>query len=271
MSTRSVRTRSAIAVAAALATGLLITIAGPASAAPTSPSDTDGGHTRSIQLSWDGKEYADSTTESFLGTPVSVPGDTTANTLLVRNDGPTDATLRATITNVDLLNPDAADVQHHPDHVAPDDSGLYAGAGDQGNFYDDLHIDWHHGQASMNELAANGQTRILQVPLARGEEVPISIDYELPLAATSGNHANVAERLASFDVVLELGGTFPTEPTPAPVPMPGAAPASPTSPPAMPETGADLRGPALVVAVLLALGGVLVHASRRKEDVRGHH
>src|SRR5699024_7181819 len=218
-------------------------------------------------------------------------------TLLVRNDGPTDGTLLASIIDVQLLDPDAPDVHHNPEHVAPDDSGLYTGAGDQGSFYDDLQVGWGSGSASMTQLADNGQTQILQIPLARGEQVPITIDYELPLAATSGNQANVAERLASFDVLLQLGGDLPTverEPEPAPDPStpdptmqpdptvhpgpdpteeesPAPAPGAHPQPPSMPETGADLRWPALGVAALLALGGVLVFAARRREDVRGHH
>lgn len=296
MSTRFLRPTRAGAAAAALATGLVGLLAGPAAATPTSPA-ADADHSEAVQLSWDGSSYAASTTESFLGTPVTVPGDNATRTLLVRNDGPTDGTLRASIIDVQLLDPDAPDVHHNPEHVAPDDSGLYTGAGDQGSFYDDLQVGWGSGSASMTQLADNGQTQILQIPLARGEQVPITIDYELPLAATSGNQANVAERLASFDVLLQLGGDLPTverEPEPAPDPStpdptvqpdptvhpdpdpteeesPAPAPGAHPQPPSMPETGADLRWPALGVAVLLALGGVLVFAARRREDVRGHH
>lgn len=196
---------------------------------------------------------------------------------------------------MDLLDSDAPDVHHHPAHVSPDDSGRYTGAGDQGDFYDDLQIGWGAGHASMTQLADNGQTQILQIPLAQGEEVPITIDYEFPIVATSGNQANVADRLASFDVRLELGGEFRVEPattpiepasadpTPPPEPTPTTAEPAPTpeestppaaaapQQPAMPETGVDLRWPALGVAVLLALGALLVRSSRHREDVRGHH
>lgn len=295
MSTHLIRIAGTV-TAGAFAAALVGALAAPASAAPLDPTPED--YTQSIQLSWDGTGYADSTTENFLGTPVAIPGDTATRTLLVRNDGPTDGTLRATITDVDLLDPDALDVQHHPGHRAPDDSGLYTGAGDQGDFYDDLQLDWAHGQASFTQLAADEQTVITQVPLAAGEQVPVTLTYELPPEATSGNQANVAERLASLTVVLELGGEFPTpatpdpsdptptpdrtEPTAEPTPAPTAAPTAPAeaadAPPttqtqssAMPQTGADLRWPALAVAALLALGALLLRASRRREDVRGHH
>jgi len=231
-------------VVGALTAVVLGLLAGPATA-EVPATDTPGG----INLSWDGDSQASSSTESFFGTPVLVPGDSGTRTLLVRNDGPTDGTLRASIVGVQLLDPDAPDMH-------------------QGSFYDDLQVGWGSGQASMTQLAENGQTQILQVPLARGEQVPITIDYELPLAATSGNQANVADRLASFDVLLQLGGDLPARAERA-----TGDPAAVTQPPppAMPETGADLRWPALGVAVLLALGGVLVFAARRREDVRAHH
>ena len=285
MSTRfGLRTAAAAGLLAAVLTGATVL---PASGTVDDRSDAD--YTRSIQLSWDGTGYADRTTENFLGTPVAIPGDTATRTLLVRNDGPTDGTLRATITDVGMLDPDAVDVHHQPAHLAPDTSGLYAGAGDQGNFYDDLQIHWVHGQASMVELAENDSTVILQVPLAQGEQVPVTLEYELPLAATSGNRANVADRLASLRLDLELGGTFPTADTPPPddpsTPGDSSEPADPTpsdgtgdpaaadraQPDSMPQTGADLRWPALAVAALLALGALLLRSARRREDVRGHH
>lgn len=303
MSTRLTSAARTVA-AGALAAGLIGALAAPAVAAPLDPAADD--YTRSIQLSWDGIEYADRTTENFLGTPVAIPGDSATRMLRVRNDGPTAGTLRATIINVDLLDRDAPDVHHHPAHVAPE--GEYAGSGPQGDFYGDLEIDWRagnvsstssvvRGAASMTELADDVQTQILQIPLEPGEEVEITLRYELPVDATSGNRANVADRLASFDVLLELGGDLPVTPTEedlsateedSPLAEPtdstdsndestasadstDAAGASQTQPSSMPETGADLRWPALAVAVLLAVGGLLLRASRRREVVRGHH
>src|SRR5699024_10506855 len=139
--------------------------------------------------------YADTTLESFLGSPATVPGDSTTRTLLVRNDGPTDATLRATIVNVDLLDADA-----------PDD----------GNYYDDLKIGCGAGSASMTQPNANGPTRFMEVPLKQGQAVPVSLDYDFPVGAKSGNKSIVLPRLATFDVRLELGGEFPHELTASP-------------------------------------------------------
>src|SRR5699024_5257390 len=180
---------------------------------------TSGTHyTEAVQLSWDGSSYASTTLENFFAGPVSVPEDTATRTLLVSNDGPSDATFRPTIVNVNPLHPGAADVHHNSGHQEPDDSGLYAGAGPQGNFYDDLHLNWDGGGASFTDLDANGQTSIAEIPLAQGEQVPITLTYDFPLEATSGNQANVDARLASFEVLLELGGNLPTEvPTKPPV------------------------------------------------------
>src|SRR5699024_12838414 len=90
MSTRFLRPTRAGAAAAALATGLVGLLAGPAAATPTSPA-ADADHSEAVQLSWDGSSYAASTTESFLGTPAPVPADTPTRTRLVPKAGPTAA------------------------------------------------------------------------------------------------------------------------------------------------------------------------------------
>lgn len=159
-----------------------LTIAGllalsTATAAEAAPSDA------AIQMSWDGSAYSDTTTETFVGFPVTVPGDSTSRTLTVRNDGPTDGTLKVSIVNVDLLKADIPD-----------------------EFYDDLRIDWKRGSSSIKELAAAGTTRIMEIPLAKGETTPVTIGYDFPIEATSGNKSNVGSRQGSFDVLLELGG-----------------------------------------------------------------
>jgi len=244
---------------AAILGAVIVAMAAPANGAP------DDDYTRSIQMSWDGSSYAETTLESFLGSPVSVPGDSATRQLLVRNDGPTDATLRATIVNVELLDPGVPDVHHNPNHVAPDTSGKYKGAGDQGKYYDDLMIGWDGGSASMSRLNDNGDTQILKIPLKQGESVPISLDYDFPITATSGNKANVAPRLAKFDVLLELGGEFPTEPAATGSTTAGSAAKSGPSH-LLPATGAPagLKWFALAAFVLLAAGGLLVRAARHR-------
>lgn len=209
-------------------------LAAPAGAAPagaaTDPTDA-------ISLSWDGTEYGASTTQSFLGVPVSVPGDTATRTLTVRNDGPRQGVLTAEIVDVELLDPAAADPH--------------------GNFYDDLTLAWATadgaGAASFTTLDADGGRRIGEVPLGRGETTELTLTYEFPYDATSGNRANVAVRQASFDVLLTIRGDDAAAP-----------PAVPTRP-SLPTTGADILrlGTAAVLAVAagLALRG---RAARRQ-------
>jgi len=212
----------------------------------------------SIHMSWDGETYTGVTAESFLGTPVSVPGDSATRTLLVRNDGPTAGVLRASIVDVEILDPEAPDV-HHADGV------------DQGSFYDDLLVRWGTGSASFTELDAAGTTRVLEQRLAKGEEVAITLSYELPLEATSGNRANVAPREASFDVLLEIGGEMPTDPpeegSVAPVTLPPTAPGAPAAPgdgagPGLPTTGAEVRLLAGLAALAAGLGAAALVGRR---------
>lgn len=219
----------------------------------------------SIHMSWDGSTYTGVTTESFLGTPVAVPGDSASRTVLVRNDGPATGTLRASIVNVDLLDPAAPDVHH-------------ASGEDEGSFYDDLVLRWPGGSASFTELDANGVTPVLEVELAKGREVPLTVGYELPEPATTGNRANVAPRRASFDVLLEIGAELPDEAPAGPEPVPtepdgpsevGVPPVAGSSTGRLQDTGVGV-GPLVTLACLAAaLGGGLAVLARRRTTTAG--
>src|SRR5690606_10501548 len=97
----------------------------------------------SVHLAWDGSTYAVATT-SFLGAPVTVPGDRASRTLEVTNGGPTAGLLEAWIVDVELT-------------------------GDLGSpFFDELTVDWRAtpgGHASVRELAAEGRTRVVRTEL----------------------------------------------------------------------------------------------------------
>jgi len=241
-------------------------------AALTTGTGAHAAYEDAISLSWDGTTYTSVTSESFLGAPVTVPGDSASRTVLVRNDGPTAGVLRASIVNVGRLDPDAPDVHHEPEHRDPDGSGAptgdpYLGAGDQGNFYDDLVVRWPGGSATFTELDAAGTTEVLEVELAKGEEVPLTLSYELPVDATSGNKANVEPRLATFDVVFEIGGDLPPGPTPTPTPTPTPPNPSPPSTPSTPgerlaQTGAQVGLLAGVAALAIGAGAAVVRARR---------
>lgn len=202
------KTRSVLVLVAAMI-GSLAFGAGLSGAA-AAPDYSD-----SIAMSWDGTNYNSTTLESFVGTPVVVPGDSVFRTLKVRNDGPTPGVLRATIINVRTVDPDAPDVHHNPNHVDPDAGGaMYGGPGLQGKFYEDLKLSYKGGAnaatvRSFADLSTSATTMIGEYPLAKGATTDITIGYGLPIEATSGNKANVAPRLATFDVLLEIQGEFP--------------------------------------------------------------
>lgn len=230
-------------------------------------------YSESIALSWDGVHYTTSTAHNFLGTPMIVPGDASTGTLLVRNDGPTSGTLRASIVNVQILHPEAPDVHHNPDHPGAQPDG-------EGNFYDDLALSWEGGSASFTELDAGGRTEILQVDLEEGEQVPITLSYGFGVEATSGNRANVDPRLASFDVLLEIGGDLPAEPPveepdpgappPQTAPPPPSGPPPQTGPPTLQHTGIGGATWVLVLAAIaLGTGAALRFGTRRTTSDAG--
>ncbi|MBN9106780.1 MAG: hypothetical protein J0I14_17455 [Propionibacteriaceae bacterium] len=123
-------------------------------------------------------------TESFVGTPVAVPGDVVGRTLTVRNTGPGASVLAVAITDVTISQDAASDT-----------------------FYHDLQLRWTTaagtGQASFASLVGSHRP-VVEVPVAAGQSTQVTIEYVFPLNATSGNRSRVGERTAGFTVVLEL-------------------------------------------------------------------
>lgn len=187
-----------------------------------------------IQLSWDGSDYAATTTETFVGLPVVVPGDQASRTLTVRNDGPAAGVLTATIDDVDLLE-----------------------ASEPDSFYDDVMIEWDGGEASLAELEANGETGIAETTLGEGETTTVTVGYDFPVEAESGNVSQSGERSGTFDVHLALGGEPPEAP---------GDPDDTDDPGTLPETGGPLTlWLAAAAAVLIPLG-LLAQRVRRPRD-----
>lgn len=222
--------------------GALALLAVPASATS---------YTEAISLSWNGTDFAPTTTESFIGVPVSVPGDSASRTLQVRNAGPSAGVLTASIVDAQ-----ARDL-------------------DLDTFYEDLTISWEGGSARFADLVSDGDTEILEIPLAQGATTPVTIGYDFPVDATSGNAANGGSRQATFDVVLTLSGELPTTPTPrvtetttetsagttpATTPAGTAAP----KPDGLSSTGAPVLGLAAGAVALVGLG-VWALMRRRRE------
>lgn len=240
-----------------------------------------------VNLAWDGSAYTTATT-TFSGTPVAVPGDAQGRTVTVVNDGPSDATLRGWVQGARLLDPGAPDVHHRTGEP-------------MGDFYSDLTLSWRSasatGSSSFRDLAAAGATQVVQIPLARGASTQLTVVTALPLAATSGNRANVAPREATYEVLLRLDGRTTPIPTPTPSPTSSADPAVPTpsAGPSVPPTGGSDTGAAtgggsvpgagtvagalaitgldalraaLLAVVGIGLGSLLLGAARRRREVQ---
>lgn len=251
MNTMTKRVRNvSIAAAVALSPMVGVMSASDAFAAP-SPSAT--ALDDALQLSWDDANYSATTTETFFGTPVTVPGDSASRTISVKNMGPSDGVLTAKIVNVKIVDADKADVHHNTDHVDPDGAGtMYKGAGDQGDWYSDLDLSWamgdSNGHNNFRKLNAAGETQIYQAKLAKNASIPVKMTYSIPLEATSGNKANVQKREASFDVIFTISGDTPSTPPPTtPATTPPTTPA--TTPPTTPATTPATKPPTHTVTV----------------------
>ncbi|QCB93854.1 hypothetical protein [Cellulomonas shaoxiangyii] len=217
--------------------------AGQADPAPAAPGVGAGAlDTRwageTVALAWDGTTYT-TADRSFVGVPVTVPGDRAVRTVSVRNDGPTTGTLRAWVQEVDLQGPVTDE------------------------FYDDLQLDWTSasasGAASFRALAEAGRTQVAQVELAPGQSTPLTVGYTFPASSTSGNRAEVGARAASFVVHLEIRGE-----TPGDHPAGTGAQQPAGRPGVLAMTGADLLRAALLAVGAVGVGSLLLAGTRRR-------
>ncbi|WP_157732566.1 hypothetical protein [Cellulomonas sp. PSBB021] len=254
--------RRATRVLAAVAAGLTLAVTAPAAAAVADDELGVGWVGPTVSLAWDGTTQSTATT-SFVGVPVSVPGDQARRTLVVRNDGPSAGRLTAWLVDVDLDEP----------------------AGSTTTFFDDVRLRWDGGERSLRALADAGRTRIASRVLAPGESTRLTVGYVFDVAATSGNGTREGRLEASFDVLLHLAdvAVAPTpDPTVEPTPLPGPsqdgiAPTPAPSPAATPgpgrtpllaRTGADVLFLG-TWAVACATGGILLLlVARRRRRAR---
>ena len=180
----------------------------------SSPTVSEPQYKDAVKVSWDGESYTHGIAGSFVGTPVAVPGDSASRTLSVLNDGPSKGNVRVSIINVSLKSPQSADVD--------------AQGNPQGNFYDDVTITGttqaKSVTSSLTELDQRKTTVLGEFPLDAGSTSDITVGYNFPRDATSGNKSNVESRMAQFDVLIEISGEeLPTDViTPDVEPTPGA-------------------------------------------------
>ena len=260
------------AAGTALVAGVALALVSPTAAAADDGGLTTTWNGDTVNVAWDGSTY-DTATESFIGVPVAVPGDRAVRTLRVTNHGPSGGTLRAWIVDVDLQ---PAAQQDERDGVP------------QGNFYDDLHLTWDtasaQGDASFTALAAGNRTPIATTHLAQGAATDLTLAYELPLAATSGNRSNAGALSASFAVYLQITGDTDSsggDPTTGTggsavsgtgdddgllADTSGGPGRSHTRTGALASTGAQVLGTAGIAVASLLAGGLLVLVRRRRRE-----
>jgi hypothetical protein len=218
-----------------------------------------------LNLNWKGQTY-ETAEGSFVGTPLTVPGDQAVRTLKVKNNGPSAGTLTVKIINATVTDPQTPT----PD-VNTDLQNL-------------INVMWNadgqSGAKVFKDLAAapNGTTQILQEPIAQGATIPVKIGYEFPYDATTGKNLGAPSEILKFDVLLYIQGNTPT-PNKTPV-IPGPKPsnnlrtytpspsashsATPKSGGPLAHTGAiGLVGAAVLAVVFIVLG---VGLKRRRKD-----
>jgi LPXTG-motif cell wall-anchored protein len=210
-----------------------------------------------LSLNWRGNEYA-SVSGTFLGEPVSVPGDQSKRTLNVRNDGPCLGNLTVELTNAVTTIPEGAVNLEAEDLIT---------------------VRWNvqgiRGGRVFSQLVQESPLQVATIPVQQGEVVPVTLGYEFPFEATTGKNMEFPSAVLSFDVSLVLRGDAcpgPLQET-HPVPHGSASPPSPTprstltddDSDTLPHTGTRIAGVALPVAgALVGLGALLFGARRRR-------
>ncbi|RLP77006.1 hypothetical protein D9V32_05110 [Mycetocola tolaasinivorans] len=158
-----------------------------------------------IGLAWDGNSgYASQLDRPVFQTPRVVPGDSGQRSFVVRNQGESAGTLVAEIVNVRLT----------------------------GNPEDEYYRDFTVNAYSAAELYGK-DTRILTANLQKGASTTISLGYDFPVEATSGNYPSGSDSAVSvaFDVRLTISGSkVPDNPTSSPTPPVSPSPTPPVSP-----------------------------------------
>ncbi len=141
-------------------------------------------------VAWDGTEYGTSE-GTFIGSPVTVPGDRVSRQAFIVNDGPADATATVEIRDVTTakadgtLNADLENVIHL--------------------FWD---INGRQGDEVWRELRvgrdADGASYAVSFPIARGAQFPMTVGYYFPADVTTGRDMGKTSVALSFKVKVFL-------------------------------------------------------------------
>lgn len=186
-----------------------------------------------VNLAWTGAEYVRAET-SFVGDRIVSPGDRVFRTLNIVNAGPGSAVLSVAVVAAE----DLPSGTHNQD-LAEDVT---------------LHWDVHgvKGHERFSALISKGRVNVAEISVPKGEEVAVSMGYEMSRAVETSRALGASSTKLEFDVDVKLTGDT-------------AAPVTPQ----LPVTGA--AGILLLLALGLALGliGLLLLVTRRRRSVCG--
>ncbi|MDR0432997.1 MAG: hypothetical protein LBH48_06795, partial [Bifidobacteriaceae bacterium] len=185
---RTSRLRLAVGVVATVlgALGLIASAPAMAVGAPVEPA-TDGLSTHwdgpAIAFDWQGKAQTIAT-GTFVGERLVSPGDEVYRTVLVRNEGPSDAKLLVAISNPSIQGVDGP--------ILADILTLTWA------------VDGTPGEANFAEMVAKNTLDLGSAPVGRCEEVPVTVGYKIPIEETRG--AGSSGATVTFDVRLTMQG-----------------------------------------------------------------
>ena len=138
-------------------------------------------------LDWAGATYV-TASDTFVGSPVIVPGDAARRTAMVRNVGPGDAEAIVQLRNTTINPPDAVDT--HLDDL--------------------VHLTWvingESGDAVWSAARARDPIAEVRFRLPQGAEFPVTVGYYFPVSATDGKNLGEPSSDLSFDVSVTLTG-----------------------------------------------------------------
>ena len=194
-----------------------------------------------LQVDWQGHGY--STVEAgFVGDRVAVPGDHVERTLRIGNAGPAGAVMTVALS-VDELIPAFADNPELAEVVEL--------------FWDVGGVTGQETFATLLDLAGRGDPVVAEVRVPQGQEVAVTVGFEMPADVTTQTNEDAASTELLFQVLATLRGDTA-----------GTPPLVPGVPPDLAATGMQVAGGTLIAiaAGLLLLGVPLIGLRRRRCD-----
>jgi len=212
-----------------------------------------------LNLNWLGGIY-NTYSGTFVGTPISVPGDQAWRTLKVKNAGPCTG-----IVTVEALNVQANFPLDTVNAVLPEIIDL------------GWDVNGTKGVATWAQLIAAGGSRTLGTfSLPQGAEAPLGMGYRFPYDETRGRNLGWPSTELTFDVTITITGDtacIPYSGSATPPPntgkgsqSPNRSSLSPDKPGMHPHTGTMILGVMFLAGSLLLLGALLRRRRREEEE-----